>query len=66
VTWSLSYPKNGHPGLFKAPIARNVNFSTGQLGGFLGMFLKKFLFRALYWIPGDLHGRKPAYLELFG
>ena len=29
-------PENGHPGLFQTPIVRNVNFSTGQLGGFFG------------------------------
>ncbi|MDP3395144.1 MAG: hypothetical protein Q8S57_00525 [Methanoregula sp.] len=40
-------PKNGYPGLFQAPIARNVNFPTGQFGGFFGVFSRMFLFRAL-------------------
>jgi hypothetical protein len=43
-----------------------VNFSTGQLGGFFGVFFRMFLFWALYWIQEVLHGIKPAYLELFG
>jgi hypothetical protein len=30
------------------------------------VFFLKFLFWALYRVPGDLHRRKPAYLELFG
>ena len=43
-----------------------MNFSTGQLRGYLGRFFQKFLFWALYGIPKDLHRIKPAYLELFG
>jgi hypothetical protein len=43
-----------------------VNFSTGQLEGFFGMFFRMFLFWDLLGIPEDLHGIKPAYLELFG
>ena len=58
--------KNGHPGQFRAPIVRNGHFTTGQLGGFLGMFFQKFLFWALYGIPEILRRRKPACLELFG
>jgi hypothetical protein len=59
-------PENDHPGLFQPPIARNRNFATGLLGGFFGVFFQKFLFWALYGIPGILRRRKPAYLELFG
>ena len=59
-------PKNDHPGLFQAPIARKRHFATGQLSGFFGVFFRMFLFWALYWIPEVLRRRKPACLELFG
>jgi len=59
-------PENGYPAVFQALIARNWNFSTGLLSGFLGVFFQKFLFWALYEIQEVLRRRKPAYLELFG
>jgi hypothetical protein len=30
--------KNGYPGLFQAPIARNRHYTTGLFNGFLGVF----------------------------
>jgi hypothetical protein len=54
------------PGVFRALIALNRHFATGQFSGFLGVFFRKFLFWAVYGVPEVLHWIKPACLELFG
>ena len=60
------YCKRGNPKPNGTPFPGNCDPSTGQYGGFLGLFFRRFLFWTLKGEQAVLEREKPAYLELFG